>query len=112
VKRNFDKFQRENAIEIIDPDNNLRIKLANELAEIAGQYGIEMLMCCGDYLLGPKIGKAHCIDRKIIEELFYKKGSKYSIVTSQREKSAGVQIVQILELMIAARMDVFIAMQM
>lgn len=85
VKRNFDKFQRENDVEIIDPDNDLRIELAKELAEIAARYRIEMLTCCGDYLLGPKIGKAHCIDGRIIKELFYKKGSKYSEKPTRKE---------------------------
>jgi len=85
VKRNFDKFQRENGVEIIDPGNNLRIKLANELAEIADRYGIKMLTCCGDFLLGSKIGKAHCIDGKIIEELFYKNVSKYSKKPTRKE---------------------------
>jgi histone acetyltransferase (RNA polymerase elongator complex component) len=29
-----------------------------------------MFSCCGDYLVGRKIKKAHCIDGAIIEELF------------------------------------------
>ncbi len=70
VKRNFDKFQRGNGVKIIDPDINFRIKLAGELADIAQNHGIKLLSCCGDYLLGGKIGKAHCIDGKLIEELF------------------------------------------
>ncbi|MCX9026165.1 MAG: DUF1848 domain-containing protein [Candidatus Methanoperedens sp.] len=76
VKRNFDKFQSENNIKIVEPDANLRIKLANELADIAGNHGIKLLTCCGDYLLNQKIAKAHCVDGKIIEELFYKNGFK------------------------------------
>jgi len=74
VKRNFDKFQRENDIRIMDPDTDFKIKLANKLADIADRYRIKMFSCCGDYLTGPKIGKAHCISGKIVEELFYKNG--------------------------------------
>lgn len=71
VKRNFVKFQSEHGIRITDPDIHSRIKLANELADIAKDHGIKMLSCCGDYLLGKKIGKAHCVDGKLIEELFH-----------------------------------------
>ncbi len=70
VTRNFEKLRREHHINIFDPDIQLRLKLANELADIAESHGIKMLSCCGDYLLGPKIRKAHCIDGKLIEELF------------------------------------------
>jgi hypothetical protein len=70
VKRNFDKFQRGNGIKIIDPDINFRLKLASELADIAQNHGIKLLSCCGDYLLSHKVGKAHCIDRALIEKLF------------------------------------------
>ena len=70
VKRNYERLQGEEDLKIIDPDLDLRIKLANELAEIADRYGIKMLSCCGDYLTGPNIGKAHCIDGTIMEDLF------------------------------------------
>jgi len=70
VKANFEKFQSERGVEITDPDNSFRIKLANELANIAREHGIEMHTCCGDYLLSPIITKAHCVDGRLIEELF------------------------------------------
>jgi len=85
VKRNFDKFQNEHNIKITDPDKDFRVKLANELADIAARYGIKMLTCCGDYLISPKIGKAHCVDGKIIEELFYKNGSKHHEKPTRKE---------------------------
>jgi hypothetical protein len=78
VKRNFERFQAENGIRIIDLDTGFRIKLACELADIAESHGIKMLSCCGDYLLNPKIEKAHCIDGKLIEELFYPCGLSYN----------------------------------
>jgi len=85
VKRNFDKFQSENNVKIVEPDANLRIKLANELADIAGNHGIKMLTCCGDNLLSNKIAKAHCVDGKIIEELFFQNGFKYDEKPTRKE---------------------------
>ncbi len=73
VKTNFGKFQAKHGVKITDPDNNFRIKLANELSDIAHERGIKMHTCCGDYLLNPGIGKAHCIDGKLTEELFRKR---------------------------------------
>ncbi len=70
VKTNFGKFQAKHGVKITDPDNNFRIKLANELADIAHEHRIKMYTCCGDYLLNQGIGKAHCIDGKLVEELF------------------------------------------
>ncbi len=85
VKRNFDKFQSENGIKITDPDTNFRAKLANELADIAYRHGIKMLTCCGDNLLSQKIRKVHCVDGKIIEDLFYRNGFKYDEKPTRKE---------------------------
>ncbi len=73
VKANFEKSRSEHGVRITDPDNTFRIKLVNELADIAHEYGIKVFSCCGDYLLGPKIGKAHCVDGKLMEGLFHKR---------------------------------------
>lgn len=70
VKRSFAKFEGMHGIKIFDPDLETRISLACELAEIAEGHGIKMITCCGDYLIGGKIEKAHCVDGKLIEELF------------------------------------------
>lgn len=85
VKRNFDTFQKENHVTITDPDTDLKIELANQLAEIANQYGISMQTCCGDFLIGPNIKKAHCIDGGIIEELFYKDDFQYTERPTRKE---------------------------
>ncbi len=73
VKRNFEKFQVKHGVKITDPDNNFRTMLANELAAIADEHGIKMHSCCGDHLLNQRIEKAHCIDGKLVEELFHKR---------------------------------------
>lgn len=85
VKRNFEKFEHENCLRIIDPDKDLRIKLADNLADIADEHAIKMFTCCGDYLLSQKIGKAHCIDGKIIEELWYMTGFESSEKPTRKE---------------------------
>ncbi len=77
VKRNFERFRAENGIRITDPDTGFRIKLACQLAEIAESHGIRVFSCCGDSLLTPKIEKAHCIDGRLIEQLFYRGGLSY-----------------------------------
>ncbi len=85
VKSNFEKFQKNYDLKITDPNKDFRIKLANELAGIAAGYGIKMFSCCGDYLIGPKIEKAHCISGKIIEELFYKSGFEHREKPTRKE---------------------------
>ncbi len=70
VKRNCAEFEKNYGIKVLQTDKELRVKLANELAEIAAGYGIEMFSCCGDYLIGPRIKKAHCIDGGIVQQLF------------------------------------------
>lgn len=70
VVRNLGRLQQEIRIECKDPPRPEHIELADELAEIVGQHGIEMLSCCGDYLVTGKIGKAHCIDAELLHRLF------------------------------------------
>jgi hypothetical protein len=77
VIRNFNKLAEQKGVKIIDKQNDFKIELANELADIAERFGIEMFSCCGDYLLGEKVKKAHCIDGGIIEELFHPQGLSY-----------------------------------
>jgi hypothetical protein len=70
VIRNFVEFEKSHNLKIFDPSGDFKIEMANELATIADRYGIRMFSCCGDYLVGDKIKKAHCIDGRIIEQLF------------------------------------------
>ena len=77
VRRNFQELEKSKDITITDCSTDFKIELANELAAIAERFGIEMFSCCGDYLVGEKIRKAHCIDGGIIESLFFPKGLKH-----------------------------------
>jgi len=70
VKRNFEQFVKQTHIQFFEPEQAALIQLANDFADIASKYNIQLLTCCGDYLLNGKIGKAHCIDVQIIETLF------------------------------------------
>jgi hypothetical protein len=77
VKRNFEQLRSSTGIEIIETSQDFKIDLAEELADIAEHHGIQMFACCGDYLIGDKIKKAHCIDGSIIESFFFPKGLGY-----------------------------------
>ena len=77
VKRNFEQFRSSTGIEVIETSQDFKINLADELADIAEHHGIQMFSCCGDYLVGDRIKKAHCIDGGIIESLFFPKGLQY-----------------------------------
>ena len=85
VKRNFAIFEKENGFPILDPDEEFKIVLANRLAEIADQHGISMNSCCGDYLVGGKIKKAHCVDGDVIGRLFYQGNYSYKLKPSRAE---------------------------
>jgi hypothetical protein len=85
VIRNFAEFEKSHNLKIFDCNTDFKIDLANELATIASRYGIQMFSCCGDYLVGEKIQKAHCIDGRIIEELFFPEGFSYKTKPTRDE---------------------------
>lgn len=70
VQKNTKALKRESDIICRDLPVNDRIEMANALADIAAGYGIDMLSCCGAYLVGGKIGKAHCVDAELLRLLF------------------------------------------
>ena len=74
VLRNFQELARNTGVQVIEPSQEAKIDLANRLAVIAAEHGITMHSCCGDYLLGERVRKAHCIDGALIERLFYPEG--------------------------------------
>ncbi len=85
VRRNLEELKNSEGISTIDKNEQFKIDLANELAQIAANFGIQMFSCCGDYLLGEKIGKAHCIDGAVIEQLFYSEGLQYIEKPTRKE---------------------------
>ncbi|MHC4483037.1 MAG: DUF1848 domain-containing protein [Planctomycetota bacterium] len=85
VVRNFAEFEKAHNLKIFDCSSDFKIELANELADIAAGYGIQMFSCCGDYLVNEKIKKARCVDGQIIEELFLPNGFSYSEKPTRKE---------------------------
>ena len=71
VERNFRKFAQEQRLTMSDPNNAQRLALAGMLANIAGEHGIRMYSCCGDYLLADsRIGKGHCVDGEMLKQRY------------------------------------------
>lgn len=70
VWRNVGKLRRATSVECYDTPRAEQVDLAVELGDIANDHGIQMLSCCGEYLVGGKIGKAHCIDAELLHRLF------------------------------------------
>lgn len=70
VRRNARALQRETGIVLHNLPTADRIEIANILADVASEHGIEMLSCCGDYLVGGKISKAHCTDAALLCRLY------------------------------------------
>ncbi len=70
VRRNFRDLDKARGVQVSEPNEQVRIELANRIAEVAAEHGITMYSCCGDYLVGDRIRKGHCIDGALIERLF------------------------------------------
>lgn len=85
VKRNISIFEKENEFPILDQDENFKIDLANQLADIAYAHGISMNSCCGDYLVGGMVEKAHCVDGDVIGSLFFDDNYTYKLKPSRAE---------------------------
>jgi len=85
VRRHFAIFEKENGFPILDPDEDFKIDLAERLIDIADRHGITMNSCCGDYLVGGKIEKAHCVDGNVIGRLFFDGNYKYKLKPSRAE---------------------------
>ncbi|MBN1359325.1 MAG: DUF1848 domain-containing protein [Sedimentisphaerales bacterium] len=85
VKRNFRALERAAGVRVVDPGPQAKIDLANQLAQIAAGSGMTMHSCCGDYLVGEKIQKAHCVNGALIERLFYPEGLSYQAKPTRPE---------------------------
>jgi len=73
VLRNTSRLRHATGVECYDAPRAEQSEIAVMLADIAAEHGIQMLSCCGDYLVGGKIGKAHCIDAELLSRLFPEK---------------------------------------
>lgn len=70
VKRNASTLEGQTGITLKDLAPADRADIANLLADTALEHGIEMYSCCGDYLVGGKIKKAHCTDAALLHRLY------------------------------------------
>lgn len=70
VLRNAQALSSHTGITCHDLPIDDRVALADTLADTAGDHGIEMRSCCGDYLINGKVKKAHCVDAELLQSLF------------------------------------------
>jgi hypothetical protein len=70
VIRNTAVLEREDGVGCCDLPVTEKVEFANELAGIASAHGITMHTCCGDYLIGDRIKKAHCVDGELLFRLY------------------------------------------
>ena len=81
VKKRLDKYH----ICYLDLTEELQQKFAFELAEIASKWGITLYSCANPLIEKvPSIQKGHCIDGRLLEQLF-KKPTSHAKDTGQRE---------------------------
>jgi hypothetical protein len=69
VEKSFKHFTEKTSIKILFLSIQEKIELAEKLAVIAENYGIQIYSCRSDYLEGDKIKKGHCIDGEIISTI-------------------------------------------
>jgi hypothetical protein len=70
VQRNMEALRMETGIVLHDLPTADRVEIANALADMASSHGIDMVSCCGDYLVGGRIKKAHCTDAELLYRLY------------------------------------------
>ena len=66
VRRNFTR----RGLPLPAPDPALRRSLASRLAGMAAARGIAVKACCNDDLVGADVGKARCVDRDQVRQLW------------------------------------------
>lgn len=69
TKRNMDWAAKEFGFTWEDPDSELKYNLAQELAEIAKSYGIQLSMCSQKAFLAPGVVEARCVDARRLTAL-------------------------------------------
>ncbi|MFQ6111356.1 MAG: DUF1848 domain-containing protein [Nitrospinota bacterium] len=85
VRRNLDELRERKGVEVYLPSEEERREFARELAQAAAASGISLLACCSDYLVGGPVGKASCVDGKLIDELFPDHGTSFKPLPTRRE---------------------------
>ena len=86
VRLNLLKSSQDDSIKVYDPSFELKVNLANELADIAERNNIKLLSRCSDYLINGKIKKGSCVDLDLINELFQVNYSQETKVKPMRKE--------------------------
>lgn len=70
VQVNSQALRRDAGVVCHDLPMGDRVQIAADLANIASEHGIQLFSCCGDYLVGGQIKKAHCTDGELLYRLY------------------------------------------
>ncbi len=70
VQRNLARLKVDKGIDCADLPVESKIELANRLAEIAREHGIELFSCCNDSLVQGLVRKARCVDAELLMRLY------------------------------------------
>ena len=85
VRKNLLRLESTHHVICSDPDRTVKISLANDLADIASEYGITLYSCCGSYLVSGRIKKAQCIDGELLYTLFPHKPKQTKVNPTRKE---------------------------
>ncbi len=69
VRRRLRVLEKE-GIKLFSVPEAEQAALAQRLAEIAAEHGIELYSCCNDHLVGGRVKKARCVDAELLAALF------------------------------------------
>ena len=69
VKRNLAALEKRTRFQCEDISSASRLALTSDLAEIGAEYGIRLLACCEDGLVGGAVGKARCVDPELLDRI-------------------------------------------
>ena len=85
VKRQFSQLRRVEGIRCKNPTLPERRRLAEELSNIAGGYGITCYSCCEDALVDGSIRKGRCVSGKLVSALFPEVGKSWKAAPTRDE---------------------------
>ncbi|MBF0429751.1 MAG: DUF1848 domain-containing protein [Fibrobacteria bacterium] len=70
VKRAFEVIRQQKSITVYSPEQAQKLKLLEQLSEIATAHGMNIYSCCDDTLVQSSIKKGRCIDGNLIASLY------------------------------------------
>jgi hypothetical protein len=70
VQVNLRAFSKKTGIQVYDPDQQIKTKLIGEFVNIARAHDIKLYSCAESHGYSPEVERAHCIDAKVINELY------------------------------------------